>query len=210
MFHSSFQFGYGYICRNFHILSGLWSGSVEKQLSCKFQGWGRLWHWHRWLLCTHSGLNCFAIFKVACKTVQRLGPGRLHCTWTETLEKHHAVEIWTFCTLLRSLWTVPNFKSGQLWLARGKTAQMNSAILFFHYFYFPDCCTKFTLVLGRFSYFALWGPIVLCEIGTSIQLLSHKNTCRFEDTVHLSQFLVIHTETHLTDDMMTLKVVFVV
>lgn len=47
-------------------------------------------------------------------------------------------------------------------------------------------------------------------IGTSIQLLSHKNTCRFEDTVHLSQFLVIHTETHLTDDMMTLKVVFVV
>ena len=136
--------------------------------------------------------------------------GRLLCTWTETLEKHHAVEIWTFCTLLRSLWTVPNFKSGQLWLARGKTAQMNSAILFFHYFYFPDCCTKFTLVLGRFSYFALWGPIVLCEIGTSIQLLSHKNTCRFEDTVHLSQFLVIHTETHLTDDMMTLKVVFVV
>ena len=100
---------------------------------------------------------------------------------------------------------------------------MNSAILFFHYFYFPDCCTKFTLVLGRFSYFAQvdhlaqWAlrPTVLvvscvCEIGTSIQLLSHKNTCRFEDTVHLSQFLVIHTETHLTDDMMTLKVVFVV
>jgi len=99
MFHSFFQLGNGYICRNFHILkSWLWSGSVEKQLSCKFQGWGRLWHWHRWLLCTHSGLNCFAIFKVACKTVQRLRPGRLHCTWTETLEKHHAVEIWTFCT----------------------------------------------------------------------------------------------------------------
>ena len=151
MFHSFFQLGNGYICRNFHILSGLWSGSVEKQLSCKFQGWGRLWHWHRWLLCTHSGLNCFAIFKVACKTVQRLGPGRLHCTWTETLEKHHAVEIWTFCT------------SGRPFTNKW-TLQFCSSIIFsipvYNNFLFSRllCCTKFTLVLGRFSYFAMGDP----------------------------------------------------